>query len=162
MITRAAVVMFSGKLEFAPFCTAESLYSKMNMKLSLCLISAGPNFYMISNNLNASLRKSDWSLFICRIALQDDYHKLKMQMPACTPVEYNYSESLQNTFISSARKKNKIFQETISAMLYFVELPWRIIQILHFNSVERSVKIHSFNSKPVSGKIEYSEKINQP
>ena len=69
-----------------------------NMKIRLRLIRARPNFYMISDNPNVSLEIVDCSLYTCRIALKDDYHKNRMTMLAYAPVEYNYLETLAKTF----------------------------------------------------------------
>ena len=56
------------------------------MKIGLRLIRARPNFYMISDNPKVSLGNVDCSLYTRRIALQDDYHKKRIDMLAYTPV----------------------------------------------------------------------------
>ena len=100
------------------FSTYELLYP--NMKLRLRLIRARPNFYMISDNPNVSLGIVDFSLYIHRIALKDDYNKTRMDMLAFAPVEYTYLEILAKTFIILAMQTNS-FKKTISTMLPFVE-----------------------------------------
>ena len=82
------------------------------MKIRLPLIRARPNFYMISANPNVSLGIVDCSLYTRRIALNDDYHKKRMDMLAYTPVEFNFLETLAKTFIIPARQ-NQIIQESI-------------------------------------------------
>ena len=82
------------------------------MKIRLRLIRARPNFYMISDNPNVSLGIVDCSLYTRRIALKDDYHKKRMDMLACAPVEYNCLETLAKTFIIHARQ-NQFIQENI-------------------------------------------------
>ena len=67
---------------------------------------------MISHNLNVSLGIVDCSLYTRRIALKDDHHKKRTGMPAYTPVEYNYFETLAKTFIIPARQ-NQFIQENI-------------------------------------------------
>ena len=57
------------------------------MKISLRLISARPNFYMIRDNPNVSLGIVDCSLYTRCIALKDDYHKKRMDMLAYAPVD---------------------------------------------------------------------------
>ena len=52
--------MFYGKLGVVFFSASDFLYP--NMKLSLRVIRAGPVFYMISDNLNASFGYVDYSL----------------------------------------------------------------------------------------------------
>ena len=102
--------MLYGKLGVDFFSTSELFYP--NMKIRLRLIRARPNFYMISVNPNVSLGIVDCSLYIRPIALKDDYHKKRMDMLACAPVEYNYLETLTKTFIIPARQ-NQFIQENI-------------------------------------------------
>ena len=74
------------------------------MKITLRLIRARPNFYIISDNPNVSLGTLDCSLYTRRIALKDDNHKKRMNMLAYTPVEFNYLETLAKIFIVPARQ----------------------------------------------------------
>ena len=67
---------------------------------------------MISDNPNVSLTIVDCSLYTRRIALKDDYHKKRMDIFAYAPVEYNYLETLAQTFIIPARQ-NQFIQENI-------------------------------------------------
>ena len=99
MLSRPDGFMLCGKLGFDFFSTSELLYP--NMKNRLRLITARPNFYMISDNPNVSLGFVDCSLYTRRIALKDYYHKKRMDMDY-TPVEFNYLESLAKTFIVPA------------------------------------------------------------
>ncbi len=78
------------------------------MKVRLRLIGARPNFYMI----RVSIGIVDCSIYARRIALKDDYHRKRMDMPAYTPVEFNYLECLAKSFIFSARQ-NQFIQENI-------------------------------------------------
>ena len=82
------------------------------MKIRLRLITARPNFYMISDNTNVSLGIVDCSLYTRRIAVQDDYNKKIMDMLAYAPVEYNSLETLAKKFIIPARK-NQFIQQNI-------------------------------------------------
>ena len=102
--------MLYDKLGIDFFSTSEVLYP--NMKNRLRLIRARPYFYMIGDNPNVSVGIVDCSLYTCRIALKDDYHKKGMDMPASAPVEYNYLETLAKTFIIRARQ-NHFIQENI-------------------------------------------------
>ena len=67
---------------------------------------------MISDNPNVSLGIVDCSLYTRRIALKDAYHKKRTNLPAYTPVEFNYWETLAKTFIIPARQ-NQFIQENI-------------------------------------------------
>ena len=67
---------------------------------------------MISDNPNVSLGTVDCSIYTRRIALKDDYHKIRMNMLAYTPVEINYWETLATTLIIPARQ-NHFIQENI-------------------------------------------------
>ena len=57
---------------------------------------------MISHKPYVNLGIVDWSLYSRRIALKDDYHR-RMDMLAYSPVNFNYIETLANTFIIPAR-----------------------------------------------------------
>ena len=102
--------MLYGKLGIDFFSTSELLYP--SMKIRLRLVRARPNFYMISDNPNASLGIVDCSLYTHRIALKDDYQKKRMDMIAYAPVECKYLEALAKTFIIPARQ-NQFIQENI-------------------------------------------------
>ena len=93
MLSRPDGFMLYCKLGVDFFSTSELLYP--NMKVRLRLLRARPNFYMIGDNPNVSLGIVNFSLYTRRIALKDGYHKKRMDMLACTPVEFNYSELLQ-------------------------------------------------------------------
>ena len=73
LLSRPDGFMFYGKLGIDFFSTSELLYP--NMKITLRLIRARPNFYMISDNPNVSLGIVDCSIYTRRIVLKDDYHK---------------------------------------------------------------------------------------
>ena len=102
--------MLCGKLEIDFFSRSELLYP--NMKIRVRLIRARPTFYMISDNRNVILGIVDCSLYTRRIALKDDYHKKTMDMLAYASVEYNYLQTLANTFIIPARQ-NQFIHEII-------------------------------------------------
>ena len=110
MLSRPDGFILYGKMGVDCFSTSELLYTIM--EVSLRLIRARPNFYMISENPNVSLGIVDCSLYTRRIALKDDYHKKRMDMLAYIPVEFNYLETLAKTFIIPARQ-NQFFQENI-------------------------------------------------
>ena len=110
ILSRPDGFMLYGKLGVDFFSTSQLLYP--NMKISLRLIRARPNFYMISDNPNVSLGIVECSLYTRRIALKDDYHKKRMDMLAYTPVEFNYLETLATTFIIPARQ-NQFIQEKV-------------------------------------------------
>ena len=102
--------MLYDKLGIDFFSASELLY--LNMKNRLPLFRARPNFYMISDNTNVSLGFVDCSLYTRRIALKDDYHKMRMDMLAYAPVEYNYLDTSAKTFIIPA-SQNQFVQENI-------------------------------------------------
>ena len=84
--TREGFILY-GKWGIDFVSTSELLYP--NMKTRLRLIRDIPNFYMIIDHPNISLVIVDCSFYTRRIALKDDYHKNRMDMLACAPVEYN-------------------------------------------------------------------------
>ena len=102
--------MLYGKLGIDFLTTSELLYP--NMKVRSRLIRARPNFYMMSENPNVNLALVDCSLYTRRVMLKEDYHKKRMFQLAYAPVEYNYMETLEKTYILSARQ-NQFIQENI-------------------------------------------------
>ena len=110
LLIRPDDFMLYGKLGVDFFSTSELLYP--NKEIRLRLIRAKPNFYMISDNPNVSLEIVDCSLYTRRIALNDDYHKKRMDMLAYTPVQFNYGRLLQR--LSSFLPKNQLVQGNIS------------------------------------------------
>ena len=110
MLSRPDGFMLYGILEVDFFSTSELLHP--NMKNRLRLIRARPISYMISDNSNFSLGIVDCSPYTRRIALKDDYHKKRRDMLAYTPVEFNYLETLAETFNNPARQ-NQFIQEDI-------------------------------------------------
>ena len=80
LLSRPDGFMLYGKLGIDFSSTSELLYP--NMKIRLRLIRARPNFYVISDNPNASLGIVDCSLYTRRIALKDDYHKKRVDLLA--------------------------------------------------------------------------------
>ena len=110
MLSRRDGFMLYGKLGVDVFSTSEMLYPFM--KIRLRLIRARPNFYMISDNSNVSLGIVDCSLYNRRVALKDDYHRKRMDIPAYNPVEFNFLETLAKTFMNPARQ-NQFNQENI-------------------------------------------------
>ena len=108
MLSRPDGLMLYGKVGVDFFSTSKFLYP--NMKYRLQLIRARPNFYMINDNPNGSLGIVDCSFYTRRIAVNDVYHKERMDMLAYTPVEFNYLEKSAKTFINSTRQ-NQFIQE---------------------------------------------------
>ena len=92
------------------FSTSELRYP--NLKFRLRLISARPNFFMISDNHNVSLGVFDCSFYTHRIALKNHYRKERMDMLAYIPVEFKFLGTLAETFIISARL-NQFIQKNV-------------------------------------------------
>ena len=90
--------MLYGKLGIDFFTTSELQYP--NMKTRIRLIRARSNFYMISENPSAGLAFVDCSLYFRRVMLKEDYHKKRKFQLAHAPVEYNYMETLAETYHS--------------------------------------------------------------
>ena len=111
LYSRTDGFMLYGKLGIDFLTTSDLLYP--NKKVRVRLIRARPNFYMISENPNASLGIVDCCLYTRRVMLKENYHKKRMSQLAYAPVEYNYMETLSKTFIIPARQ-NQFLQENIS------------------------------------------------
>ena len=108
LLSRPDGFMLYGKLGIEFFSTSEVLFP--NMKIRLRLIRARPIFYMISDSPNVNLGIVVCSLYTRRIALNDDFHKNRMNMLVYAPVGYNCFEILAKTFIIHARQ-NQFIQE---------------------------------------------------
>ena len=108
LLSRPDGFILYGKLGDDFFSTSELIYPKMKFRLRL--IRARPYFYMISGNPNASVGIVDSALYTRRIALRDDCHKKRMHMPAYTPVEFDYLETLAKIFIIPARQNQFILE----------------------------------------------------
>ena len=106
MLLRPDGLMLYGKLGVNFFSTSELLYP--NLKIRSRLIRARPKFYMMSYNPNVSLGIVDYSIYTRRIALNDDYHKKRLDMLAHTPVQFNHLETLAKTFNVPARRNQFI------------------------------------------------------
>ena len=110
MLSRPDGFMLYGKLGVDFFSTFELLYPILKIKLRL--IRARTNFHMVTDNPNVSLGIADCSLYTRRIALKEDYHKKRTDMLACTPMEFNFLETLAKSFVIPARQ-NQFIQENI-------------------------------------------------
>ena len=102
--------MLYSKLGIDFLTTSELAYP--NMKVRIRLIRPRPIFYMISENPNVSLGIVDCFLYTRRVMLKEDSHKKRMSQLAYAPVEYNYIETLAQTYIIPARQ-NQFIQEII-------------------------------------------------
>ena len=80
--------MLYGRLGVEFIYFFELLYQ--NLKIRLQLIRTRSNFHMSNDNPNISLGIVDFPLYTCRIALNDDYHKKRMDMLVYLPVEFNF------------------------------------------------------------------------
>ena len=85
LLSRPDGFMLYSKLGIDFFSTSELLYP--NMKFKQRLIRARPDFYMINDSRNVSLRIVDCSVYTRRIAFKDDYQKKRKDMLAYAPVE---------------------------------------------------------------------------
>ena len=118
MLSRPDGFMLYGKFGVDFFSTSELLYP--NMKIRPRLISARPNFYMISDNPNISLGIVDCSLYARRIALKDDYHQKRTNL--LTLLWSSTIWNLMQRLLSFLPDKTRSFKKTFSTMLQFVGL----------------------------------------
>ena len=110
MLSKPDGFMLYGKLRVEFFSTSELLYP--NKKIKIRLIRAKPNFYIISDNPNVSLRIVDCSLHTRRFARKDNFRKKRIDMLAYTAVEFNYMETLAKSFVIPAGQ-NQFIQQNI-------------------------------------------------
>ena len=103
-----------------------SLYGRLAIDLFTCeklllpdtkvrnkLIRARPNFYMLSDNPNASLKIADCSLFTRRILVAEPIHQYLQWNSEREPAQYNYMETIARTFIVPSRQ-NQFIQKIYS------------------------------------------------
>ena len=83
-----------------------------NTKVRIKLIRARPNFYMLSDNLNVSLKIVDCSLFTRKILVAEPKHQNLQWNLEREPAQYNYMETIARTFIIPSRE-NQLIQENI-------------------------------------------------
>ena len=76
---------------------------------------------MISDKAIVSLGIVDFSFYTHRIALDEDYHKKRMDLLAYSLVEFVFEETLAKIFLFPARQ-NQFFREKVSTKLQFVAL----------------------------------------
>ena len=128
MLVRNDGFTFYGKLAVDFFTTSQLLYQ--NKKVKIRLIRARPNFHMISDKTDVSLRIVDCSLYTRCTGLKEDYHKKRMDMLAFAPLGYNLMETVGKTFIIPF-SQNQIIHEII-----FNNAPIRqIAKAMNTNSV---------------------------
>ena len=83
-----------------------------NTKVRIKLIRARPNFYMLSDNPNVSLKIVDCSLFTRRVLVAEpNHHNLQWNLER-EPAQYNYMETIARTFIIPS-SQNQFIQENI-------------------------------------------------
>ena len=112
LLSRPHGFMLYGKLGVDYFSTSNFPYP--NMKITLRVIRARPNLYMISDNPNVSHAIADCSLYNRRTALKRDYHNKRMNMLVYTPVEFKYLETLARIFIIPARQHQFVQENTFN------------------------------------------------
>ena len=83
-----------------------------NTKVRIKLIRARPNFYMLSDNPNVSLKIVDCSLFTRRILVAEPNHQYLQWNLEREPAQYNYMETIARTFIIPSRQ-NQFIQENV-------------------------------------------------
>ena len=103
-----------------------SLYGRLAIDLCFCeklllpktkvrieLIGARPNFYMLSENSNVSLKIDDCSLFTRRMLVAEPNHQYLQWNLEREPAHYNNMETIARTFIIPSRQ-NQFIQENVS------------------------------------------------
>ena len=110
MLSRPDGFLFFGKLGVDFFSISDLLYP--NKKISLRLISARPDFHMISDNSNVRLGIVECSTHTRCIALMDDYHNKRMVVLPYIFVELDYLQTLPQIFTIPVRQ-NQFFQQNI-------------------------------------------------
>ena len=92
------ILFFKVGVDF--FSTSELLFPKMKFRLRL--IRARPMLNTISDNPSVTLRNVVFSVYTCRIAFEDNYHKKWMDRLAKTPAEFKHLDFLAKIYIIPA------------------------------------------------------------
>ena len=98
-----------------------------------------PKIHMIGDKPKVSLGNVDGSLYTHLIVLRNEYQKNGVDMPAYTPVEYNYLGILAKIFIIPSRK-NQIIQENVFNETAFHRFAIAMKQTQR--KLDRTLKIH--------------------
>ena len=85
-----------------------------NMRSRLQLIKPRPNFCMFTDNPNVRFGMVDCSLYASHFVLKGDYHLKKLDMLAYISVEFNFMETLAQSFIFPARQTQFIPENIIN------------------------------------------------
>ena len=107
-----SVITFSlyGRLAIDVFTCEKLLLPKTKVRNKL--IRARPNFYMLSDNPNVSLKIVDCSLFTRKIVVAEPNHQYLPWNLEWEPAEYNYMETIARTFIIPSRQ-NQFISEIV-------------------------------------------------
>ena len=81
-------------------------------KIQIELIGARPNFYMLSENPNVSLKIVDCLLFTRRMLVAEPNHQYLQWNLEREPAHYNNMETIARTFIIPSRQ-NQFIQEIV-------------------------------------------------
>ena len=95
-----------GRLAIDLFTCEKLLLPKTKVRIKL--IRARPNFYMLSDNPNISLKIVDCSLFTRRILVAEPNHQYLQWNLEREPAHYNYVETIARTFIIPSRQNQFI------------------------------------------------------
>ena len=111
-----------GRLAIDLFTCEKLLLPKTKVRIKL--IRARPNFYMLSDNPNVSLKIVDCSLFTRRILVAEPNHHCLQWNLEREPAHYNYMETIARTFIIPSCQ-NQFIQENV----FFNKAPIRRIAV---------------------------------
>ena len=92
-------------------CFCEKLFVPKT-KIQIELIGARPNFYMLSENPNVSLKIVDCLLFTRRMLVAEPNHQYLQWNLEREPAHYNNMETIARTFIIPSRQ-NQFIQEIV-------------------------------------------------
>ena len=99
-----------GRLAIDLFSCEKLLLPKTKVRIKL--IRARPNFHMLSDNPNDSLKTVDCSLFTRNILVAEPNHQYLQWNLEREPAHYNYMETIARTFIIPSRQ-NLFIQENV-------------------------------------------------
>ena len=106
-----------GRLAIDLFTCENLLLPKTKIRIRIKLIRVRPNFYMLSDNPNVTLKIVDCSLFTRRILAAEPNHQYLQWNLEREPAHYNYMETLARAFIIPFVKNSLFRRKMFSIML---------------------------------------------
>ena len=115
---------FYGRLASDLFTCEKLLLPKTKVRIKL--IRARPNFYMLSDKPNVSLKSVDCSLFTRKFLVAEPNHQYLQWHLEREPAQYNYVETIARTFIFPSRQ-NQFIQLVLGSSFCYPRISKKLV-----------------------------------